>query len=72
MSVFESNRPVPLGSSSAFRLTSLVEQVVASVRAWYLARATIAALDQLSDRELEDIGIIRSDIPDIADRLVGR
>ncbi len=72
MSVFESNRSVPLGSASAFRLTSLVEQVAASVRAWYLSRATAKALHELSDRELDDIGIVRADIAGIADRLAGR
>lgn len=69
MSVFESNRSVPLGAASAFRLTSLVEQAVASVRAWYLARQTAQALDSLSDRELEDIGITRGSIPSIAETL---
>jgi uncharacterized protein YjiS (DUF1127 family) len=72
MSVFESNRSVPLGAVSAFRVTSFVERSIASLRAWYLARATTKALEELSDRELEDIGILRSDIPEIADQLAGR
>ena len=69
MSVFESNRSVPLGAVSAFRLTSLVEQVFASVRAWYLARETARVLEDLSNRELDDIGISRADIPTVAEQL---
>jgi len=73
MSVFETNRSsVPLGAVSAFGVTSLVERAVASVRAWILARSTTKALEKLSDRELEDIGLIRGDIADLAERLAAR
>ena len=37
-------------------------KVAAAITAWVDARATRKALSQLSDRELDDIGLSRSDI----------
>ncbi|WP_299841801.1 DUF1127 domain-containing protein [uncultured Roseovarius sp.] len=39
-----------------------VAKIGAAVTAWFEARATRRALSQLSDRELDDIGLSRSDI----------
>lgn len=72
MSVFVSKRSVPLGAVSALGVTSFVERAIASLRSWTLARSTAKALGKLSDRELEDIGLIRADIADLADRLAQR
>lgn len=72
MSVFESTRSVPLGAASAHGIMSFVERAIASVRSWYIARATEKALEELSDRELQDIGVLRADIREIAERLAGR
>jgi len=72
MSVFVSKRSVPLGAVSALGVTSFVERAYASLRSWALARSTAKALGKLSDRELEDIGLIRADIADLADRLAQR
>ncbi|TCL08679.1 uncharacterized protein DUF1127 [Shimia isoporae] len=41
---------------------SFISSIVASVAAWNDARLTRNALRQLSDRELEDIGLSRDDI----------
>lgn len=43
-----------------------VSQMVASVSLWNQARRTRAALEKLSDYELEDIGLTRGDIEIIA------
>jgi uncharacterized protein YjiS (DUF1127 family) len=43
-----------------------VLKLVASVTAWNDVRATRKALSQLSDRELDDIGLCRSDIDRVA------
>jgi uncharacterized protein YjiS (DUF1127 family) len=72
MSVFETTRSVPLGSVSAFGVTSFVERANAGLRGWALSRSTAKALNKLSDRELADIGLIRGDIPELADRLARR
>lgn len=37
-------------------------RIAAAITAWRDARATRAALSQLSDRELDDIGLTRSEI----------
>jgi uncharacterized protein YjiS (DUF1127 family) len=39
--------------------------ILSSVRGWLRSRETIRELSHLSDRELSDIGIERSDIPTI-------
>lgn len=45
---------------------SLFAPLISAVRAWRVARQTAAELNALSDRELQDIGIIRYDIAAIA------
>lgn len=51
-------------TSNAPRTTSF--SPLAALRAWRDARATERALSRLSDRELDDIGLCRGDIADIA------
>lgn len=46
----------------AGRITATLASVVAAIAAWNDARVTRAALSRLTDRELEDIGLIRGDI----------
>lgn len=48
------------------RLGSAIANIFASLAAWNDARATRNALAKLSDRELEDIGLSRGDIADVA------
>ena len=50
------------GLSLGGRLTALVNAVIA----WNDARATRNALTELTDRELDDIGLVRGDIDRIA------
>ena len=47
-------------------LLSVVSTVMAMLAAWNDARMTRKALSKLSDRELDDIGLCRGDIADIA------
>ncbi|WP_430736727.1 DUF1127 domain-containing protein [Roseicyclus salinarum] len=56
------NRPLGAG----FRATRLLAAVVGRIVAWNDARVTRRALWQLSDRELDDLGLTRGDIEDIA------
>ena len=63
MAAFDTTRTA-YGSSSA--VTSFFSGLVASVVAWNDARVTRNALSALSDRELEDIGLIRGDIDVVA------
>lgn len=57
------NRPTGAG----FSATSLITALVAKVAAWNDARVTRNSLSGLSDRELDDLGLVRGDIDDIAD-----
>lgn len=47
-------------------LGALVSRVVATLVSWNERRATRNALSQLSDRELDDIGLTRGDIDAVA------
>lgn len=48
------------------RITSTLSSAFAALAAWNDARMTRNALSALSDRELDDIGLIRGDIEDVA------
>ena len=73
MSVYETTpRPLPLGTLTTHRVVSVVEQVFYRLAAWRRARLTEAALRDLSDAQLTDIGVQRGDIADFADSLARR
>lgn len=66
MAAFDTTR-TNYGASGLFgRISAAVNTVFAAVVAWNDARATRNALAKLSDRELEDIGLVRGDIDDVA------
>ncbi len=48
------------------RIGSTLANAFGALTAWNDARVTRNALSKLSDRELEDIGLIRGDIDDVA------
>jgi len=52
----------------ANRIISVVYDLAATVSAWNEARMTRNALSRLSARELDDIGLCRGDIEEIAAR----
>ncbi|WP_213684629.1 DUF1127 domain-containing protein [Roseicyclus sp.] len=56
------NRPLGAGSSA----TRLLTEVFGRIAAWNDARVTRKSLSALTDRELEDLGLVRGDIDDIA------
>ncbi len=64
-----STDPVPLGAVTIFRLISAFEQTVSGFGAWRRARSTERALRRLSDVQLEDIGLVRGQIPALAEGL---
>lgn len=47
-------------------LAAMEQDVTAPIRAWNRARLTARQLDQLSDRQLTDIGVVRGDIAELA------
>lgn len=73
MSVYEvTPRPLPLGTLTTHRVVSVVEQAFARLANWRRARLTEAALRDLSDAQLSDIGVRRGEIGDFADALARR
>lgn len=69
MSFSPLSRPVPLGAVTTFRMVSFVESVAASIAVWRSRRVTHTALMALTDAQLTDIGLHRSEIAGTADRL---
>ena len=73
MSVYQTTpRSLPLGTLTTHRVVSAVEHVVTRLTAWKRARQTEAALRDLSDAQLSDIGLRRGEITDFADSLSRR
>ncbi len=66
MAVFY-NTPTTYGTAAAVnRFFSQLGDLAGSVVAWNDARVTRNALSSLSDRELDDIGLVRGDIERVA------
>lgn len=59
-------RPLPTS------VAAMEEGFTAPLRAWSAARVTVKELSRLTDRQLQDIGVIRGDIGDLAGELAGR
>jgi uncharacterized protein YjiS (DUF1127 family) len=68
MAVYDHSRLQYEPSPLAMRLGRILPDVVGRLAAWNDARVTRNALSRLSDRELEDIGLNRGDIEEIARR----
>ncbi|MBY6056437.1 DUF1127 domain-containing protein [Leisingera daeponensis] len=59
------NIHAPLGAVTVLRVVDAVANVKETILEWYEARQTRKALAQLSDAQLDDIGLSRSDIAKI-------
>jgi uncharacterized protein YjiS (DUF1127 family) len=62
MAAVETTRPAPFGAITTYRAVNGLSNVLAAFAAWNDARVTRNALNKLSDRELDDIGLCRGDI----------
>jgi uncharacterized protein YjiS (DUF1127 family) len=61
MSAYSTNR-----ATASVGVVSVLTNLIAAISDWNDARMTRKALSKLSDRELDDIGLCRGDIEDIA------
>ena len=68
MAIFDTNRTTYGTASAVSRFFAALISAFDSVMAWNDARITRKALSSLTDRELDDIGLTRSDIDAVADR----
>lgn len=67
MTTFDTTRTTYGTASAVSRFFALVSSAITAVTIWNDARVTRNALASLTDRELEDIGLSRSDIDTVAD-----
>lgn len=67
MATFDTTRTTYGSASVASRFSKFINATVSAVVAWNDARVTRKALSALSDRELEDIGLVRGDIDHVAE-----
>ncbi len=68
MAAFDTTRTTYGSAIVAGRISRSVFNFISSVMAWNDARVTRKALSALSDRELQDIGLIRGDIESVVFR----
>ena len=69
MALFETTRSQFGGPSLLGRLSASLSALVSGVQAWNDSRVTRSALSQLTDRELDDIGLHRGSIDEVSHRL---
>ena len=62
MAAYETSRAAPFGAITVYRLVQVVGHTAEAMKAWNSARITRKALNRLSNRELDDIGLCRGDI----------
>lgn len=62
MAAVETTRPAPYGAITTYRAINALSNAVMAFRVWNDARVTRNALNKLSDRELDDIGLCRGDL----------
>ncbi len=66
MAAFDTTRPAYGAAPVAGHVKGFMSNLIANVIAWNDARVTRKALNSLTDRELDDIGLVRGDIDDVA------
>ncbi|MEX0310328.1 MAG: DUF1127 domain-containing protein [Tateyamaria sp.] len=66
MAAFDTTRPAYGAAPVAGQIKGFFSKMVAQFVAWNDARMTRNALNALTDRELEDIGLVRGDIDNVA------
>lgn len=66
MSVIERTPTTPFGAIAAYRLIDTIDHLAEAVRSYLSARATQRYLNALSDELLDDIGLTRGDIEEVA------
>lgn len=68
MAIQTQTKAAPFGAISVFRGAQAVDNIANTFRSWNEARRTMNELYQLTDRELNDLGIARGEIREIAKR----
>lgn len=66
MTTFDTSRTTYGVATFASRLAARAAALTTAIVAWNDARSTARALNDLTDRELADVGLTRSDIANVA------
>lgn len=72
MAILSNASRAPFGAITVYRAVSTVEHAIKGLVAWNRARNAANALSRLTDRELDDIGLVRGDIARIAQDMSAR
>ncbi|MDU8910430.1 DUF1127 domain-containing protein [Aestuariicoccus sp. MJ-SS9] len=67
MAAFDTSRPFATGATAG-RIGTVIANLIGAFADWNDARLTRKSLSTLSDRELDDIGLVRGDIETVARR----
>lgn len=68
MAIIETSRAVPFGAVSTYRIVNAFESVFGQITGAYHAYKTEKSLNKLSGDQLEDIGLERAQIKEVAKR----
>lgn len=66
MAAFDTTRPAFDAAPVAGKVSGFVSNLITMLIEWNDARVTRKALNSLTDRELDDIGLVRGDIDNVA------
>ncbi|MCH2094569.1 MAG: DUF1127 domain-containing protein [Rhodobacteraceae bacterium] len=66
MAAFDTTRPQYAATDFVGRIGQVFATAIGAFSAWNDARATRNSLSKLTDRELDDIGLVRGDIDAVA------
>ena len=66
MAAFDTTRPAYGAAPVAGHVKGFMSNLIAQVIIWNDARLTRKTLNSLTDRELDDIGLVRGDIETVA------
>lgn len=61
MAMTDTPRPAPFGARSIYRFVRVFEEIVSSYRRWERRQRSTEMLATLTERELDDVGMKRSD-----------
>ncbi len=68
MAIIETSRPVPFGAEFTLRMVNVFDNLIAGTVEVVKTVKTKRALNKLSNRQLEDIGLTRAEIHNVASR----
>lgn len=72
MAIIETTRPVPFGAVNTLRIVNVFDAFLTSLKTLRDARSTSKQLNGLSNRQLDDIGMVRCNIDSVSYQMATR